>query len=95
MKSYYKNARIMNMQFVFMFDHFKMGEQKEMCIMLNLNLNLEFEFAFQMQYTSFKLNVPQTSSIYIMSPLNMCLCILFQCCPPLLMFVLVIALPRR
>ena len=39
------------MQFVFMFDHFKMGEQKQMCIWLNLNLNLEFEFANPLQYT--------------------------------------------
>ena len=49
-----------------MFDHLKMDEQKQMCIRLNLNLNLEFEFAIQLQYTSIKMNLPQTSSIYIM-----------------------------
>ena len=27
---------------------------------------MEFEFAFQMQYSSFKSNVPQTSTIHIM-----------------------------
>ena len=70
----------MNIQLVFMFDHFKMGEQKQMCIWLNLNL--EFEFAFQMQYTSIKLNLSQTSIFYIMEPLIMCLCIYFRSCPP-------------
>ena len=59
MKKYNKNARIMNMQFVFMFDHFKMGEQKQMCIWLNLNLNLKFEFTIQLPYTSFKWNLSQ------------------------------------
>ena len=54
------------MQFVNMFYHFKMGEQKQMCIWLNLNLNLEFQFAIQLQYTSIKLNVPQISTLYIM-----------------------------
>ena len=42
MKNYQKNARIKNMQRVSKFDHFKMGEQKKMCIWLNLNLNLQF-----------------------------------------------------
>src|SRR4051812_11444939 len=95
MKNYQKNARIKNMQFVFMFDHFKMGEQKQMCIWLNLNLNLEFEFASPLQYTSIKLNCQQTSTIYIMDNLIMCLCILFRCCPPLLMIDPATAFPRR
>ena len=30
---------------------------------------MEFEFAFQMQYTSFKLNVPQISTLHIMEQL--------------------------
>src|SRR4051812_30805494 len=68
-----------------MFDHFKMGEQKQMCICLNLNLNLEFESANPLQYTSIKWNLPQTSTLYIMSQLIMCLCFYFRCCPPLLM----------
>ena len=84
MKNYHKNARIKNMQ-KNMFDHFKMGEQKQMCIWLNLNLNLKFEFAIQLQYTSIKLNFPQTSSIHIMNNYIMCLCIYFRSCPPLLM----------
>ena len=65
MKNYQKNARIKNMQFIFMFDHSKMGEQKQMCIWLNLNLNLEFEFAIQLQDTSIKWNLPQTSTLYL------------------------------
>ena len=69
------------MQLVSMFDHFKMGEQQKTCIWHNLNLNLEFEFAFQMQYTSIKMNLPQTSSIHIMDNYIMCLCIYIQCCP--------------
>ena len=77
MKNYQKNSRIMNMQFVFKFDKFKMGEQKQMCIWLNLNLNLKFEFAIQLQYTSIKLNLPQTSSIYLMDNYIRCLCIYF------------------
>ena len=56
----------MNMQFIFMFDHFKMGEQKQMCIWHNLNSNMEFEFVILLQYTSFKWNHQQTSTIYIM-----------------------------
>src|SRR4051812_43767521 len=78
MKNYKKNARIKNIQLVFMFNHFKMGEQRKMCIWLNLNLNLEFE----LQYTSIKLNLPQTSTLYIMEQHIMCLCIYFRCCPP-------------
>src|ERR1041385_1199546 len=86
MKHYQKNTRIKNMQFVFRFDHFKMGEQKKMCIWLNLKLNLKFEFAFQMQYTSIKLNMLQTSTIHIMDNLIMCMCIFtFEVVPPLLM----------
>src|SRR4051812_2467113 len=91
MKNYQKNARIKKMQFSFMFDQFKMGEQKKMCICLNLNLNLEFEFANPLQYTSVKLNLPQTSTTYIMDNLIMCLCIYFRSCHPLLMIVSVIA----
>src|SRR3954465_8010111 len=94
MKNYQKNARIMNMQFVFMFDHFKMGEQKQMSIWHNLNLNLEFEFANPLQYTSIKWNCQQTSTIYIMDNLIMCLCIYFQCFPHLLMIVPVTEFPR-
>ena len=40
------------MQFVFMFDQFKMGEQKQMSLWINFNLNLKFEFAIQLQHTS-------------------------------------------
>ena len=36
---------------------------------------MEFEFAFQMQYTSFKSNVLQNSTIDIMDKMVMCLCI--------------------
>ena len=82
MKNYQKNARIKNMQLVFMFDHFKMGEQYKTCIWLNWNLNLEFEFAFQMQYTPIKMNMLPTSTIHIMEPLNMCLSIVFYLLPP-------------
>ena len=82
MKNYHTNARIKNMQFVLMFDDFKMGKPKQMCIWLNLNLNLEFELAIQLHYTSIKLNMPQTSTLYIMVQLIKCLCILLQCCPP-------------
>ena len=78
-----------------MFHHFKMGEQKQMCIWLNLKLNLEFEFAIQLQYSSNKLNLPQTSTLHIMEQLIMCLCILFRCCPPLMMIVPVKTFPRR
>ena len=95
MKNYQKNARIMNMQLVSMFDHFKMGEQWQRCIWLNLNLNLEFEFAIQLQYTSIKMNFPQTSTLHIMDNLIMCLCIYFRCFPPLLMIVPVTEFPRR
>ena len=95
MKNYQKNARNMDMQFFFMFDHFKMGEQQQMCIWHILNSNLEFEFANLLQYTSIKWNCQQTSSIYIMDNLIMCLCILFRCCPPLLMIAPVTAFPRR
>src|SRR4051812_46133950 len=95
MKNYQKNARIKNMQFVFMIDHFKIGEKKQMCIWLNLKLNLEFEFAIQLQYTSIKLNLPQTSRIYIMDNHIMCLCILLRCCPPLLTIVPVTEFLRR
>ena len=35
-------------------------------IWLNWNPYVEFEFAFQMQYTSFKSNVPQNHTIHIM-----------------------------
>src|SRR4051812_37308669 len=66
-----------------------------MCICPNLNLNLEFEFANPLQYTSNKLNFPQTSTLYIMSQLIMCLCIYFRCCPPLLMIATDTVLPRR
>ena len=51
----------------FMFDHFKMGEQLQMCIWHILNSNMEFEFAIQLQYTSFNLNLQHISAIYIMS----------------------------
>ena len=95
MKNYQKNARIMNMQCFYMFDYFKMGKQQQMCICHNLNSNLKFEFANALQYTSIKLNFPQTSTLYIMSQLIMCLCILFRCCPPLLMIVPVTAFLRR
>src|SRR4051812_12189257 len=96
MKNYHKNARIKNMQKKIMFEHFKMGKQKQMCIWLNLKLNLEFVFAIQLQYTSIKLNFPQTSSMYILYNLIMCLCILFRCCPPpLCMIVPVTAFLRR
>ena len=61
MKNYQKNARIKNMQLVFMFDHFKMGEQKQMCICLNLNLNLQFNCnALQLSWICHK-RVPFTS----------------------------------
>ena len=85
MKNYQNNARIKNIQLVFMFDHFKMGELRQMCIWLNLNLNLnlEFEFAIQLQYTSIKMKLPQISSLHIIDNLNMCLCIYIRCCPPL------------
>src|SRR4051794_8665314 len=93
MKNYQKNARIKNVQFVFMFDHFKMGEQKQMCIWLNLNL--EFEIAIQLQYTSIKMNFPQTSTLYTMEQHIMCVCILFRFCPPLLMIDPITDFPRR
>ena len=83
MKIYHKNPRIKNMHFVFMFDHFKMGEQWQTCICLNLNLNLEFEFAIQLQYTSIKMNMLPNSTIHIMEPLNMCLSIVLYLLPPL------------
>src|SRR3954468_15871623 len=82
MKNYHKNARIKNMPFVFMFDHFKMGEQKQMCIWLNFNLNLEFEFAIQLQYTSIKMNLPQTSTLYIMVNLSCVCAFYFNVVPP-------------
>src|ERR1041385_14108 len=44
------------MHFVFMFEHFKMGEQKQTCIWNSFKLKLEFEFAIHLQYTPFKWN---------------------------------------
>src|SRR3954468_22641546 len=78
-----------------MFENFKMGEPKQMSIWHNLNLNLEFEFANPLQYSSIKWNCQQTSTIYIMDDLIMCLCIYFRCCPPLLMIVSITVFPRR
>ena len=40
---------MINMQFVYMFDHIEMGEQKQMCIWHNLNSSLKFEFAIPLQ----------------------------------------------
>src|SRR3954463_11180342 len=81
MKNYQKNARIKNMQFVSMFDHFKMGEQKKMCIRLNLNLNLEFEFAIQLQYTSIKMNCHKPVPFTSCDTINMCLSIVLHLLP--------------
>ena len=67
-----------------MFDHLKMGEQKQMCIWLNLNLNLKFEFANSLQYNSNKWNVPQTSTLNCMSPLYHVLVHLLSMLPPFL-----------
>ena len=72
----------MKMDFVFMFDLSKMGEHKQMCIWHNLNSNLKFEFANLLQYTSIKWNLPQTSTIYIMSQLIMCVSILLSMLSP-------------
>ena len=69
MKNYQKNAMINNMQFIFMFDQLLMGEQWQMHIWLIWKSYMEFEFAFQMQYTWFKLNVPQISTLHIMEQL--------------------------
>ena len=41
-----------------------------------------FEFAIQLQYTSIKLNLPQTSSIYIMDDLSCVCAFYFRYCPP-------------
>src|SRR4051812_18904995 len=66
-----------------------------MCIWHILKSHLEFEFAILLQYTSIKWNCQHISTIYIMDNLIMCLCILLQCCPPLLMVVPVTVFPRR
>ena len=58
-----------------MFDQRILGEQWQMHIWLNWKSYLEFEFAFQMQYTSIKMNMLQTSTIHIMDNMIMCLCI--------------------
>ena len=72
------------MQFVFMFDHFKMGEEQQMCIWHILNSNLEFEFANLLQYTSIKWNFPHINTIYIMlQQLIMCLSIVLLMLFPL------------
>ena len=82
MKNYQKNARINNMQFVFMFDQLLMGEQWQMHIWLIWKPYLEFEFAFQMQYTSIKMNLPQISTLHIMDNLSCVCAFCFWCCPP-------------
>src|SRR3954464_2078189 len=48
---------------------------------------MEFEFAFQMQYTSFKSNVPQTSTIHLMDNNIMCLSIVLHFVPPPLLMI--------
>ena len=46
---------------------------------------MEFGFAFQMQYTSFKLNVPQIITLHIMEQLHHVLVHLHSMLPPLLL----------
>ena len=46
---------------------------------------MEFEFAFQMQYNSFKLNLPQINTLHIMEQLHHVLVHFHSMLPPLLM----------
>ena len=57
MQNYQKNARILNIHFVFMFDHFKMGEKWHMCIWNPFEFKFGVELQALLQCTSFKWNV--------------------------------------
>src|ERR1041385_6852293 len=76
MKNYQKNARIKNMGSVFMFDHFKMGEQCKTSIWLYFKFKFEAHLQMTLHLTSFKWNCTHivTRNITI-SILIMCLSI--------------------
>src|SRR4051812_20894571 len=65
MKNYQKNARIPNMHFVFMSDHFKMDEQWQLCICTLFEFKFGVEFANYLQCTAFKWNWQVISTMYI------------------------------
>src|SRR3954464_1956863 len=76
MKIYQKNPRIMNIGSVFMFDHFKMGEQCKTSIWLYFKFKFEAHLQMTLHLTSFKWNCTHfvTKNITI-SILIMCLSI--------------------
>ena len=65
MYNYQKNARILNMHFVFMFNHFKMGEQLHMCIWTPFKFKFGDVLQIPLQCTSFKWNDQQIVTMYI------------------------------
>ena len=73
MKHYQKNARILNMHFVFMFDHIKMGEQWQFIWTL-FEFKFGVEFANSLQCTSIKWNWQDINTMYIIL-YNMIMCL--------------------
>src|SRR4051812_11977165 len=76
MQNYQKNAKILNMNFVFMFDHFKVGEQWHMCIWIPFKFKFGVNLENPLQCTSFKWKAQHLSTMNItLYHLIICLCI--------------------
>ena len=63
MQNYQKNVRILNMDFVFMFDKFKLDEQKQRCIWTSFKFKFGVNSQIPLQRTSFKWNCPHIATI--------------------------------
>ena len=51
------------MDFVFMFEQFKLGEQRQMCIWSSFKFRFEVNLQMPLQPTSFKWNCPHNATM--------------------------------
>ena len=65
MQNYQKNARILNMHFVFMDDHLKMGDKWNMCIWSPFKFKFGDVLQILLQWTCFKWNAQHISTMNI------------------------------
>ena len=65
MKNYHKNARILNMDFVFMVDQIKFGEQWHMSIWILFKFKFGVNLQIPLQHISFKWNAQHIATMKI------------------------------